>query len=224
MLVTLLFCRDSNMGRDAMTLVLFLQALCPHFICPSNTNSALKPKPGLCCMRDRIQIQWVYSGRLLSVRGGMAACSSSTRSASLSEALSLAEEIWLYKGFWSFVIQHNILINVNMISAVWESAVRQLKVTLQQRTSWLKMYQTATTRWQWKLHRRSSAAKNAPDFKEVAIGQNKDWQWSMWLLLLASTSLRTEREPACCHQPNRPSPVQITERAFVAPPEEEKWP
>lgn len=79
---------------------------------------------------------------LPSVKGTVWRIDNSTGSKSLSEALSFAEKIQLDKLLWSFIIQHNILVNANTIRAVWERAGRQLKVTLKQRSSRLKMYQT----------------------------------------------------------------------------------
>lgn len=135
---------SSTIISSDITLVLFLQAVSPHFKLSSNTNTDLKAKFGLRCTRCWFQIKWLYSGLLFWVwrEERLDASIIALGLKVWSEALSFAEQIQLYKVFWSFIIQHNILINVNMISAVWESAVRQLKVTLKQHTSWLKMYQT----------------------------------------------------------------------------------
>lgn len=103
-----------------ITLVLFLLAVCPHFQLSFNINTDLRPKFGRCCTRCWFQIEvTLLRTTLLSVKGTVWCIDNSTGSKSLSEASSFAEKIQLDELLWSFIIQHNILVNVNMIRAVW---------------------------------------------------------------------------------------------------------
>lgn len=160
--------------------------------------------------------------RLSSFPRSNGSTKSSTRSKSRCDALSLAEKIQLHNGFWSVVIQHNIVINVNRISTVWDSGEHSqaAKGDIEARFL-LDGGASNAARWSWWQHKISAATKSVT-FKAVSMGQNKDWHWSMRLLLLALSSLRIQDLVS-----NKTGlvlkMVWIAVWTFLAPPEKEKY-
>lgn len=190
------------------------KGVCAHIKLPCNTGLKLVS-----------QYSWAAqcSGfRLSSFPRSNGSTKSSTRSKSQCDALSLAEKIQLHNGFWSVVIQHNIVINVNRISTVWDSGEHSqaAKGDIEARFL-LAGGASNAARWPWWQHKISAATKSVT-FKAVSMGQNKDWHWSTWLLLLALSSLRIQDLVS-----NKTDlvlkMVWIAVWTFLAPPEKEKY-